>query len=153
MRWGLDTETTREENVSYLNRWFYRSSWNLPDVILNHLRPLVSAELVPYSSQPGICMKDAVIYLLHRPLSHLWGSCSFTFPVLSTQSSHHCSGGSLKREEWSATWLHGSSLLHQWTTVREAFNCVWCGCLQHRSSSGYSSPPIAIHPLFISLQI
>ena len=42
-------------------------------IILNHLRPLVRTELDPlqFAYQPGIGVDDAVIYLLHRALSHL----------------------------------------------------------------------------------
>lgn len=45
----------------------------LERLILHHLRPLVSSALDPlqFAYRPGIGVDDAVIYLLHRSLSHL----------------------------------------------------------------------------------
>ena len=42
-------------------------------VVLNHLRHLVNSEIDPllFAYRPGIGVDDAVIYLLHRSLSHL----------------------------------------------------------------------------------
>ncbi|TKS65807.1 putative RNA-directed DNA polymerase from transposon BS [Collichthys lucidus] len=47
-------------------------------IILQHLRPLVGAQLDPlqFADQPGIGVEDAVIYLLHRSLLHLEDSRS-----------------------------------------------------------------------------
>ncbi|KAI4896686.1 hypothetical protein NFI96_022894, partial [Prochilodus magdalenae] len=46
---------------------------SLERVVLTHLRPLVrpSMDPPPFAYQPGVGVDDAVIYLLHRALSHL----------------------------------------------------------------------------------
>ncbi|KAI3376785.1 hypothetical protein L3Q82_000393 [Scortum barcoo] len=45
----------------------------LERIVLRHLRPLVSPNMDPlqFAYQPGIGVDDAIIYLLHRSLSHL----------------------------------------------------------------------------------
>uniref|UniRef100_A0A8C6M681 Reverse transcriptase domain-containing protein n=1 Tax=Nothobranchius furzeri TaxID=105023 RepID=A0A8C6M681_NOTFU len=45
----------------------------LERLVLNHLRPLVRSSLDPlqFAYQPGIGVEDAIIYLLHRALTHL----------------------------------------------------------------------------------
>ena len=82
-------------------------------IMTNYLRHLVNSEMDPlqFAHRPGIGVEDAVIYLLHRSISHLESTGStvrvmffFTSLVVSTQSNHHCSGRSWKVDCHLAAW-------------------------------------------------